>query len=215
MVMQYASIQDAWDQSVYPKSKGKQQRKQSNKVDPSCDLVSGGKCNDRSSVMNDYFDDIPYEKYEKAYKANNREKRERRVDIVTDESHYDVTEPAMVSRKKSDCKEKSVVPYGTDVYDNSFGYDQYYDMNYGSDSGADDQQQCYTTTEEEEEPRTVIPRNLVKENLYKEMILESYQDDKQVKATTGGWMELAIYIFSGVLLIIMMEQILNLGLYLK
>ena len=205
MVMQYASIQDAWDQSVYPKSKP---RSRKSKVDASCDLLAGG-CEDKSQVMNTYFDDIPFDKYEKAYKATHREKKERRVDIVPKQSCYDVTDNSALVQSHKRCKEE-VQPYGMDEYDHSYGYDQYYETE--PETEAEMPTTCASTAAEEESPSISHP---LKEALYRDMILENYEEKRASGPGNTGWMELAIYIFSGIILIIMMEQILSLGLYLK
>lgn len=209
MVIQYASIHDAWDQSAYAaKDSSKPKRK---KVDPSCDLLKQRyDSEEKSQVMNSYFDDIPFEKYEKAYKASHREKRDRHVDIKPSQSFYDVSEEFDQRGKttRASCK-STVQPYGQDEYDASFGYDQYFETQYTAREEAEEAEACDTLAEEKPMLKAV-PH----EQLYKELVLENYEEQRN-KSSAGGWMELALYIFSGIILILMMEQILTLGLYLK
>lgn len=219
MVMQYASITDAWDNI----SMRKQSKKK--KMDPSCDLVKQKYgSNEPSQVMNTYFDDIPYEKYERVYKSSNRERKDRHVDIRPSQSFYDVSSADngrynVVAEEEGSSKCKGPVqPYGYDEYDTSYDFDQYFEMSHKPSSS-----DAYNEAEEEDdtcvaEERHLVKKPMTREEMYRDLILEKYgnmQENHPKTASSNGWMEMVLYIFSGIILIIFMEQILNLGLYLK
>jgi hypothetical protein len=81
------------------------------------------------------------------------------------------------------------------------------------DNGGNDDDHELTAYEERMRPSSALP----KEEIYKDLILEKYANlmNEGRRTTPSGYAELAMYVISGILLIFMMEQILQLGVNLR
>lgn len=227
--MSYAFIDEVWGSSVKKQKKIKR--------DATCTLYKKSNCKESEldDIMNAYMDEAPYDKYEDISYKHQKERREKDSHKISIDPHifsYDLTaspcpqeateeEAPTYKRKQRDLEGgKCLSEEPIDgVYEpslrNAYDYDRYY-----SDELRMMGHNVNDETVETEEETCTKP----KEEIYRDIVLEKYIDylknSEQTKRLSQkspkvALIEMIMYLGSGVILIFMMEQILQLGSYLR
>jgi hypothetical protein len=222
--MAYAFIDEVW--AVPTKSNA--QKKSYMKQEPACNLYKrrDGKERPLDDIMNAYMDEAPYDKYERAsnelHRVKKRERALKSVDIKPQNNKYDVSDEFVEDEMPgSKCyngdqiegiKGKSIL--------NSYDYDKYYNDNIIQDEEQyEENDACIDEHLLEEESPNISKSSFKKNDIYNDIILEKYVNAMNAKGdrptSQKMYMDLVLYVGSGILLIFMMEQIIQLGLLLR
>lgn len=218
-MLAYAEINEVWGE--------KKKSKKSPKHDPACSLYKkrDGKMHALDDIMDAYMDEPSYERCEREFGARTgkgREPEQRNVVINRNRTKYDVsTEEDVMIEKAPQAKRCYNYEEVEGVIDtslnNAYDYNKYYEDYVKGD-------ECDQVVQETIQEESVMHHNnntpLSKDDIYRDIILERYanmfknEQTQQVTSSTG-YVELALYVLSGIILIFMMEQILKLGIYLR
>lgn len=203
----YAYVDEVWGSSH------KQGKSLSCKKDTSCELYKrrNGKDIPLDDIMNAYMDESPYDKYEIQYKKNDkfefREQMEHDVRIKADNDFYDLSQEG----PKNKCYDEDVVQ-GTHnpILDQSYKLEQYYE------EACDNQDATSMNKERDNSVVTESTPQDLKLQTQQDLMIEHYINElKSTKKQKNNYLDLILYVASGILLIFMMEQLLQLGMFMK
>lgn len=227
MALPYANVNEVWGDSFgQPKGKKKQQRP----IEPtSCNLYKrrDGRPDPLDDIMNTYMDDdMQYDR--PAREVKNKNLRNVQQQQLDGNSGQQRSQPPVKQNIHAQCYDEEKVQGVTDsMFESAYEYEQYYQDNVIVDETQYQQvadEACEAAAAADPSAYTAPVKPLSKEEIYRDIILEKYTDllnnaqtRMQQPAANGqqGYVELALYMVSGVLLIVMMEQILQLGVYLR
>lgn len=227
--MAYAFIDEVWGSSTKAKTGSK---KQTVKQDPTCTLYKrrDGKDRPLDDIMNAYIDEAPYDKYERAssemHRMKKRERNLKTVDIKPPKSDYDVSDEFVNEEglRDSSCynAEEMIGAYGSTLLDNMYEYDKYYSDNIIRDEQMHDENNaCIDDSRADEE--MISKTSFKKDDIYNDMTIEKYVNalvsrthpPPDQTSATKMYLDLVLYVGSGVLLIFLLEQILQLGMLMR
>lgn len=214
--MSYAYIDEVWGCHDSKPKKSK-------KMDPSCALYKKRYNKDQplDDIMNSYIDESVYSKYSHANKnMDTREEKDVNVDMDSNFRSFDVTDREKCMKPDP----ASIEGYREPMLYYSYEFDDYYKnqakmpMAVPNENCEEESteltQQLLPTTQSEEEHQEY---QLETKDKYKDIILEKYMNHMTNEHidSRSYYFDLVLYVFSGILLIFLMEQLLQLGKHIK
>lgn len=235
--MAYAFIDEVWGTPMKSSSKVS---KSKIKQDPSCSLYKrkDGKERPLDDIMNAYMDEAPYDKYERTatdmQQMRKRERSLKAVEINPSQNSYDASEKYVqvededrgvkpVSQSKRCFDADNILGIKAPLTSFEYDYDKYYSDNIIQDEQTYEEhdESCIDDSKLEQNGKDQISKqSFNRDEIFNDVILEKYVNALQSKTEMASnpqkmYLDLALYVGSGILIIFMMEQILQLGMMLR